>query len=247
MLDSCAELMQAADGLWFTSHINENLAEVAEVRQLFPEAGSYLDSYDQHGLVTPTPSVRHVTVSIPAGNAKPVAVLPAPVCGAGTDASNVCQFDARTSTDENAATLTYTWNFGNGTTAVGPNPKKTFTSAGTFTVTLTAKDEWGVSSDPVTRQVTITEPAGNQAPDAVINTPSCNGLTCNFSAVGTTDNLGDAITYAWNFGDTANNTAAGSATSHAFTGPGTYTVTLTATDGWGKSASVTRDVAVVAP
>ena len=52
MLDSCAELMQAADGLWFTSHINENLAEVAEVRQLFPEAGSYLDSYDQHGLVT---------------------------------------------------------------------------------------------------------------------------------------------------------------------------------------------------
>ena len=52
MLDSCAELMQAADGLWFTSHLNENLAEVAEVRQLFPGAGSYLDSYDQHGLVT---------------------------------------------------------------------------------------------------------------------------------------------------------------------------------------------------
>ena len=52
MLDSCAELMQVADGLWFTSHLNENLAEVAEVRQLFPAAGSYLDSYDQHGLVT---------------------------------------------------------------------------------------------------------------------------------------------------------------------------------------------------
>ena len=36
MLDSCAELMQAADGLWFTSHINENLAEVAEVRRAVP-------------------------------------------------------------------------------------------------------------------------------------------------------------------------------------------------------------------
>ena len=26
MLDSCAELMQVADGLWFTSHLNENIA-----------------------------------------------------------------------------------------------------------------------------------------------------------------------------------------------------------------------------
>jgi large repetitive protein len=80
-----------------------------------------------------------------------------------------------------------------------------------------------------------------------IQLPSCNGLTCNFSAVGTTDNAGDAITYAWNFGDTANNTAGGSATSHVFTGPGTYTVTLTATDGWAKSTTITRDVTVTAP
>ena len=76
----------------------------------------------------------------------------------------------------------------------------------------------------------------------MIQQPSCNQLTCNFSAVGTTDNAGDAITYSWNFGDSANNTASGAATSHVFTAPGTYTVTLTATDGWGKSASVTRDV-----
>src|SRR5262249_38225533 len=31
MLDSCAALKQAVDGAWFTSHINENLAEVAAV------------------------------------------------------------------------------------------------------------------------------------------------------------------------------------------------------------------------
>ena len=207
-------------------------------------AGNYtikVRAVDQHGLVTATPSERHVTVSIPPGNAAPTAVLPAPVC-----TENVCQFDAKDSTDENAPTLTYSWNFGTGQgTATGPNPKKTFTAAGDFVVTLVAKDEWGATHQ-VQRTVTIAEPAGNTAPVPVINTPSCNAATktCNFSAVGTTDNLGDSITYAWNFGDTANNTAAGAATSHVFTGAGTYTVTLTATDGWGESAVETIDVQI---
>ena len=206
---------------------------------VLPE-GSYtvkVRATDQHGLVTVTPPVRHVTVTIPPGNTAPVAVLKK------SCTENVCAFDAKDSTDENAPTLTYTWSYGTGQgTGTGPNPTKTYTAAGTYTVTLTAKDEWGVSSAPVTTTVTIAEPAGNTVPVPVIQSPSCNGLACNFSAVGTTDNPGDAITYAWNFGDTANNTAAGSATSHVFTGPGTYTVTLTATDGWGKTASVTRDV-----
>jgi PKD repeat protein len=208
-------------------------------------AGNYqvrVRAIDQHGLVTLTPSVRNVVVSIPADNAKPVAVLKK------SCTANVCDFDAKSSTDENAPTLTYAWNFGNGSTGVGPNPKKTYTTSGTFTVTLTAKDEWGVLSAPVTTTVTIAEPAGNAAPTPVIQTPSCSGLTCNFSGVGTTDpNTGDAITYAWNFDDTANNTAAGAATSHVFSAPGTYTVTLTATDGWGRAASVTKDVTVSSP
>ena len=41
-----------ADGIWFTSHINENRAEVAKVAELFPDARDYLDTYDRHGLVT---------------------------------------------------------------------------------------------------------------------------------------------------------------------------------------------------
>ncbi len=207
-------------------------------------AGTYqvrVRAVDNHGLVTTTPSVRTVTVSIPADNAAPTAVLAVPSC-----AENVCTFDARGSIDENAARLTYSWNFGNGL-GVGPNPKRTFTSAGTYRVTLTAKDEWGISSTPVVRDVTIVEPRENTAPSPVIQTPSCNGLTCNFSAVGTTDNPGDVVTYAWSFGDTANNAATGAATSHVFTAADTYTVTLTATDGWGRSSVTTRQVTVTAP
>ena len=88
------------------------------------------------------------------------------------------------------------------------------------------------------------------APTTVFNDPSCSGLTCNFSAVGTVDpNTGDTITYAWDFGDSLSttNTRTGSATSHVFTASGTYTVTLTATDGWGKSSFVEKVVTVTAP
>jgi guanine deaminase len=50
MLDACAQLL--GKGVWFTSHINENLAEIAQVAGLFPGAQHYLDTYLRHGLVT---------------------------------------------------------------------------------------------------------------------------------------------------------------------------------------------------
>jgi guanine deaminase len=57
LLDSCAALHRDVDGSWFTSHINENPAEIAKVRELF--GGSYLDSYDKHGLVGPRSVFAH--------------------------------------------------------------------------------------------------------------------------------------------------------------------------------------------
>ncbi len=50
MLDVCAQLL--GKGVWFTSHINENVAEIAQVAGLFPGARHYLDTYRRHGLVT---------------------------------------------------------------------------------------------------------------------------------------------------------------------------------------------------
>lgn len=51
LLESCAALHSIVEGSWFTSHINENLAEVATVRELFKGYDDYLASYAQHGLV----------------------------------------------------------------------------------------------------------------------------------------------------------------------------------------------------
>ena len=57
MLDVCAELL--GKGVWFTSHINENLAEISTVAGLFPGARHYLDTYARHGLVTPRSVFAH--------------------------------------------------------------------------------------------------------------------------------------------------------------------------------------------
>jgi PKD repeat protein len=92
--------------------------------------------------------------------------------------------------------------------------------------------------------VTIGVPAANRAPVPVLNAPSCAGLSCNFSAVGSTDpGTGDTLTYRWDFQDgTASSTAA--APAHTFPAAGTYQVRLTVTDGWGASQTVTREVSV---
>lgn len=58
ILESCAATFSEVEGSWFTSHVNENLREVAEVSSLFGGA-SYVDTYDRHGLVTPRTVLAH--------------------------------------------------------------------------------------------------------------------------------------------------------------------------------------------
>jgi len=52
LLESCAALLGDVDGALFTSHVNENPAEVAAVAKLFPECAHYVDTYDRG----PTPA-----------------------------------------------------------------------------------------------------------------------------------------------------------------------------------------------
>lgn len=192
-----------------------------------------IDNHDQF------PEYREVTVTVtaPAGNSAPVANATVS-CD-----ENVCTFDGRTSTDETPSTLSYSWNFGNGRTGSGALPVFTYTSAGTFTPTLTVRDEYGLTSSFTLDPITIVEPTDNVAPTAVISPPTCLGLTCNFSGAGSSDaNSSDSRTYAWTFGDGGTSTS--TSPSRTYLAPGTYTVTLTVTDGWGRSSTATSTVTV---
>jgi PKD repeat protein len=194
---------------------------------------------DTHGQF-PVPYDATVTVSAPPSNLAPVPHI------VTTCTQNSCVFDARTTTDEDPATVTYAWNFGNGSTGTGPLPTKVYSTPGTFTVTLTATDEYGAVASTTT-SVTITEPVGNVAPTTVFPTPTCVGLACGVSGLSSTDaNVGDTLTYLWTWGDgTANSTTSGG--THTYAAAGTYTITLTVSDGWGKVGSTVSRTVTVAP
>lgn len=83
-------------------------------------------------------------VNIVVGNAAPVGDIQASVLTGNIPL--VVNFDASGSTDPNGDALSYSWDFGDGETAIGIAPSHTFNEAGTFLVTLTVNDGNGGSS-----------------------------------------------------------------------------------------------------
>ena len=124
----------------------------------------------------------------------------------------------------------YLWNFGDGNTSTSANPSHTYTSFGTYAVTLTAFGPNGC-------QAVQTMPAYvnlSQATMLVSATPStgCAPVTVNFTSSATTTI--PVSSYVWNFGD--GNTATGTSTmTHTYANPGTYNATVTFTTGAGCS------------
>jgi PKD repeat protein len=160
---------------------------------------------------------------------------------------------------QNGGTITsYTWAFGDGGSATGQTVQHTYTSAGTFTVTLTATDSTGqTSSNTTTATVGGTGTSGSTSGTATTGQNSERGVTVNtggpytgtagtainFSATATTTNPGATITsYSWSFGDGA--AASGQTTSHAYSSSGNYTLTLTATDSTGVAVAATATVVI---
>ncbi len=158
---------------------------------------------------------------------------------AGTEGAAV-QFDGTASYDPDGNPITYTWDFGDGTTGTGATPTHVYTTGlpgvvTNYTVTLTVTDSRGASSAAqTTAQITGVNdsPVANAGPDKTGKV----GQMLTFDGSGSYDEEdGTNLSYAWNFGDGA--MASGVTVQHAYSAVGTYTVTLTVTDNAGASAS----------
>lgn len=114
----------------------------------------------------------------------------------------------------------------------------TFTDAGTYDVKLLVRDNNGCASTVnfVDQIVVIDDLVANFTPSTTQTTCAPN-LNVNFTNTTTTSAAG-SISYLWDFGDGATSTAENP--SHNFTGPGVYSVSLTAT----HDASSCSDVEV---
>ena len=189
------------------------------------------------GFVSANSTTAPVTFSFDDFTVRPSNLPPSPAF-TSTCTDLACSFDASSSTDDGTI-ASYTWNFGDGSTATGVTPSHTFATAGTYTVTLTVTDNGGVSSY-VSHPLTV---AIDQPPTAAF-TSSCTNLGCSFDGSTSSDADGTVASYAWAFGDGA--TGTGSTPSHTYAAAGNYTVTLTVTDNLGKTGQVSHGVSPTA-
>ena len=142
-----------------------------------------------------------------------------------------------TAVDPERTTLTYLWVFQDGTRATTANALKTFSQAGTYTVTATVTDAGGASTS---KEITFTV-GPNNAPvvSTATVTPTTQAAPASFTFKATaTDVDKQALTYAWVFADGSKATGVTAALKNLTT-PGTYTATVTVRDTGGLTATKT--------
>jgi PKD repeat protein len=174
-------------------------------------------------------------------------------------------FDASGSSDPDTGdTLSYIWNFGDGSesqTTKIPTTSHTYSTEGAYTASLRVEDNHGALSDPATVRI---DP-GNEAPTPVIESPSANLLyrvgqqiTLSGSATDFEDGQLPEGSLEWQVlkhhnGSHTHNVLSGPGNNLSFsapppegldsTGAGNYLeIRLTATDSKGLSKTVTQEI-----
>ena len=156
--------------------------------------------------------------------------LPTPVANfSGTPTTGAAPL-AVTFTDYSTNTPTaWSWTFGDSNTSTVQNPSHTYSSAGSYTVALTATNSSGNNTNTKNNYIT----AGNPPVANFSGTPTCGAAPL---AVTFTDSSTNSPTaWSWAFGDSSTSTA--QSPSHTYSSAGTYTVALTATNAYGNNTN----------
>jgi PKD repeat protein len=144
-----------------------------------------------------------------------------------------------TFTDESTGNpASWDWNFGDGNTSTLENPANTYANNGTYTVTLTEQNSLGTNITTETNYIIV----GGSALAADFTATPTSGtvpLTVQFTDTST----GSPTTWLWDFGD--GTTGSAQNPSHIYTSPGTYSISLIASNGAGSNTFSQPDTITV--
>jgi PKD repeat protein len=144
-------------------------------------------------------------------------------------------FDAVTftaaATDVQGSPITYTWDFKDGTTALGATATHAFTAEGLIQVTVTATNGLGKAASRIVNVAVVALPPVFRVVFATPGAPRPFQLVTLTATV--TDPQGSVLNYAWTFAD--GGTASGATVTHTWSVEGPVQFAVTATNAFGKS------------
>ncbi|MDR7664279.1 PKD domain-containing protein [Methanosarcina sp. Z-7115] len=136
-------------------------------------------------------------------------------------------------TDTSTGTPTsWTWNFGDGTNSTVQNPIHKYSSAGSYTVVLTATNAAGSNKTTKTNYIKVTAAPPKPVANFISNVTSGN---VPLNVAFTDKSSGTPTKWKWTFGDGTNSTVKNP--THAYSKVGIYTVALTATNAAGSNTT----------
>jgi PKD repeat protein len=167
-----------------------------------------------------------------------VVTVPPPVAGFSAGPTNGVAPLLVSFTNASSGATNYVWAFGDGHTSTIVNPSDSYTSAGIYSVTLTAIGAGGTNVLTRTNYIAVAAPP----PVAMFSAGPTNGFAPLLVAF--TNQSSGATRYAWTFGD--GDTSTNVNPSETYTTVGVYSVTLTAIGAGGTNSLTLANHIVVA-
>jgi gliding motility-associated-like protein len=201
---------------------------------------SPVHTYAATGIYTVTLLVRNFTTGCEYTKTEVIMIISEKANFATPD-TVICKNTAAyfTSTGNTAGNISfYVWDFGDGTAGAGANPSHVYTQAGKYSVQLVISDIFGCK-DTLLKPlyIRVDGPTANFAPGT---TGSCSLSAVTFTDNSVSDGTHPITQWIWNYGDGITDTLTAPPFTHAYAGPGNYTVSLKTIDSKGCVDSIVK-------